>query len=190
MRVTVAIFESQCRKYRCAERKITNTSKISVKIPDQGSERIPCRSIVKTYKPDVSKSVLCGLNFLPPLVGATEGVHGGICPSKYFLPPPKKKIISNVLKLDFQHKNGKLLFVLPQKNVFSPPPPSPNLYRPKHAGQVIYANVKTETDLKIIRDKGKEDRGHSQQIKLNNFTVSFTEKRKEILNRISTATEA
>ena len=62
-----------------------------------------------------------------------------------------------------------------------------SLYR--HAGQLVYENVKTETDLKI-QDEGKEDHGHSQQIKLNNFAVSLWDKRKEILYPISTATEA
>ena len=59
----------------------------------------------------------------------------------------------------------------------------------KHAGQLVYENVKTERDLKI-RDEGKEDHDHSQQIKLNNFAVSLWNKRKEILYPISTATEA
>ena len=40
-----------------------------------------------------------------------------------------------------------------------------------------------------MKDKGKEDKGHSQQIKLNNFTVSLGNKRKKVLNPISTATE-
>ena len=45
-----------------------------------------------------------------------------------------------------------------------------------------------ETDLKKW-DEGKEDHGHSQQIKLNNFTVSLgTRERKSY--PISTATEA
>ena len=56
-------------------------------------------------------------------------------------------------------------------------------------GQLVYENVKTETDLKIP-DEGKKDHGHSQQIKLNNFAVSLWDKRKEILYPISTATEA
>ena len=59
----------------------------------------------------------------------------------------------------------------------------------KHAGQLVYENVKTERDLKI-GDEGKEDHDHSQQIKLNNFVVSLWNKRKEILYPISTATEA
>ena len=59
----------------------------------------------------------------------------------------------------------------------------------KHAGQLVYENVKTERDLKI-RDEGKEDHDHSQQIKLNNFAVSLWNKRKEMLYPISTATEA
>ena len=58
-----------------------------------------------------------------------------------------------------------------------------------HAGELVYENVKTETDLKI-RDEGKEDHCHSQQIKLNNFAVSLWDKRKEILYQISIATEA
>ena len=33
-----------------------------------------------------------------------------------------------------------------------------------------------------IRDEGKEDHGHSQQIKLNDFNVSLWDKRKKILN--------
>ena len=54
---------------------------------------------------------------------------------------------------------------------------------------MVYRNVKRErhTDLKI-RDKGKEDHGHSQQIKLNNFNVSLWDKREEILYPISTTT--
>ena len=59
----------------------------------------------------------------------------------------------------------------------------------KHAGELIYENVKTDTDLKI-RDEGKEDHCHSQQIKLNNFGVSLWDKGKEILYPISTATAA
>ena len=58
----------------------------------------------------------------------------------------------------------------------------------KHAGQLVYENVKTKTDLKR-RDKGKEDHRHSQQIKLSNFNVSLCDKRKEILYPISTANE-
>ena len=45
-----------------------------------------------------------------------------------------------------------------------------------------------ETDLKS-RDEGKEDHGLSQQIKLNNFTVSLWDKRKEVLYPISIAME-
>ena len=60
----------------------------------------------------------------------------------------------------------------------------------KHAGQLVYGNVKrereTETDLNL-QDEGKEDHGHSQQIKLNNFNISLWDKRKEILYPISTA---
>ena len=42
----------------------------------------------------------------------------------------------------------------------------------KHAGQLVYGNIKTaKQDLKIW-DEGKEDNGHSQQIKLNNFKGS------------------
>ena len=41
----------------------------------------------------------------------------------------------------------------------------------KHAGRVVYENNERGTDLKL-RDEGKEDHGHSQQIKFNNFTVS------------------
>ena len=44
----------------------------------------------------------------------------------------------------------------------------------------VYENKEKETDLKS-RDKGKEDRSHSQQIKLNNFNVSFLDERKEVL---------
>ena len=62
----------------------------------------------------------------------------------------------------------------------------PRKYK-KHAGQLVYEKVKKETDLKIW-DEGKEDHDHSQQIKLNNFTVSLWDKRKEILYPISTAT--
>ena len=40
------------------------------------------------------------------------------------------------------------------------------------------------------REKGKEDHGHSQQIKLNNFTFSLWDKRKEVLYPISIAMEA
>ena len=46
-----------------------------------------------------------------------------------------------------------------------------------------------ETDLKT-RDEGKEDHGHSQQIKLNNFNISLWDKRKEILYPISIVTKA
>ena len=53
----------------------------------------------------------------------------------------------------------------------------------------LWKHNKTETDLKI-KDEGKEDQGNSQKIKLNNFTVTLWDKRKEILNPISTATEA
>ena len=42
----------------------------------------------------------------------------------------------------------------------------------KHAGWVVFENKEEETDLKSS-DKGKEDHNHSQQIKLNNFTVSL-----------------
>ena len=38
--------------------------------------------------------------------------------------------------------------------------------------------------------EGKEDHGHSQQIKLNNFNISLWDKRKEILYPISIATKA
>ena len=41
-------------------------------------------------------------------------------------------------------------------------------------------------DLKS-RNKGKEEHRHSQQIKLNNFTVSFLDMRKEVLHPISIA---
>ena len=46
-----------------------------------------------------------------------------------------------------------------------------------------------DTDLKTW-DEGKEDHGHSQQIKLNNFNISLWDKRKEILYPISIATKA
>ena len=46
-----------------------------------------------------------------------------------------------------------------------------------------------DTDLKTW-DEGKEDHGHSQQIKLNNFDISLWDKRKEILYPISIATKA
>ena len=61
----------------------------------------------------------------------------------------------------------------------------------KHAGKLVYGNVtrKRETDLKIWNE-GKEDQGHSQQIKLNNFNISLWDKRKEILYPISTTTVA
>ena len=49
----------------------------------------------------------------------------------------------------------------------------------KHAGQLVYGKER-EADLKI-RDEGKEDHSHSQQIKLNNFNVSLWDKRKEIV---------
>ena len=42
----------------------------------------------------------------------------------------------------------------------------------KHAGRVVYENKERETDLNS-RDERKEDHGHFQQIKLNNFTVSL-----------------
>ena len=41
-----------------------------------------------------------------------------------------------------------------------------------------------------VKDKGKEDHSHSQQIKLNNFTVSLWDIRKEVLYPISIAFEA
>ena len=60
----------------------------------------------------------------------------------------------------------------------------------KHGGQLVYGNVKGETDLKVW-DEGKKDHGHSQQIKLNKFIISLWDKRKEILYPISSiATEA
>ena len=61
----------------------------------------------------------------------------------------------------------------------------------KHAGQLVYEDIKKKkkTDLKTS-DEGKEDYGHSQQIKLNNFTVSLWDKRKEILYPILDAIEA
>ena len=46
-----------------------------------------------------------------------------------------------------------------------------------------------ETDLKS-KDEGKEDHGHSQQIKLGNFTVNLWYKRKKVLYPISIAMEA
>ena len=49
--------------------------------------------------------------------------------------------------------------------------------------------IKRETDLKS-RDEGKEDHSHSQQIKLNNFTVSLWDMRREVLYPISIAMKA
>ena len=46
-----------------------------------------------------------------------------------------------------------------------------------------------ETDLKTWY-AGKEDHGHSQQIKLNNSNIILWDKRKEILYPISIATKA
>ena len=46
----------------------------------------------------------------------------------------------------------------------------------KHAARVVYENKERETDLKS-RDEVTEDHSHSQQIKLNNFTVSLWDKR-------------
>ena len=59
----------------------------------------------------------------------------------------------------------------------------------KQAGQVIYENMKREKQIRQIKDEGRDDHGHSQQIKLNNFTVSLWDKRNEIPHLISTATE-
>ena len=47
----------------------------------------------------------------------------------------------------------------------------------------------TEASLKIGDEEKEEDNGYSQQIKLNNFTVSLWDKRKGIFHPISTATE-
>ena len=43
-------------------------------------------------------------------------------------------------------------------------------------------NKEEETDLKP-RDKGKEDHSHFQPIKLNNFTVSHWDTRKELFKQ-------
>ena len=58
----------------------------------------------------------------------------------------------------------------------------------KRYGQVVYGNISREEY--IWRDVRKEDDSHSQQIKLNNFDVSLCAKRKEVLNPVSTVTEA
>ena len=49
----------------------------------------------------------------------------------------------------------------------------------KHASRLVYENKDRKTDLKS-RDEGKRDDGHSQQIKLNNSTVSLWDKRKDV----------
>ena len=49
--------------------------------------------------------------------------------------------------------------------------------------------VLRKKDLKM-RDKEKEDQGHSQQIKTNNYTFNFSDKKKGALNSILTAAEA
>ena len=54
---------------------------------------------------------------------------------------------------------------------------------------MVYGNKETETDLKS-KYEGKEDPGHSQQIKVNSFTVSLLDKRREVLYPISIAMEA
>ena len=41
---------------------------------------------------------------------------------------------------------------------------------------MVYENKETESDLKP-RDEGKENYDHSQQIKLNNLTVSLWDKK-------------
>ena len=45
--------------------------------------------------------------------------------------------------------------------------------------------IKRERNRFEHRDRGKEDHGHSQQIKLNNFNISLCDKRKEFLYPIS-----
>ena len=54
---------------------------------------------------------------------------------------------------------------------------------------MVFENREEEKDLKS-RNKGKEDHSHSQQIKLNNFTISLLDMRKEVLYPISIAIEA
>ena len=70
-------------------------------------------------------------------------------------------------------------------------PDSNNMLKPRYksyAGQVVYENKENKFEFK--RWKKKEDHGHSQQIKLYNFTVSLWDKRKEVLYLISFAMEA
>ena len=59
----------------------------------------------------------------------------------------------------------------------------------KHAGQLVYENVKRETDLIEDMRRRKRRPRPLPTIKLNNFTVSLWDKRKEILYPTSTATE-
>ena len=53
---------------------------------------------------------------------------------------------------------------------------------------MILVNKEEETDLKS-KDEGKEDHNHSQQMKLNTFTVSFWDMRKDVIYPISIEVE-
>ena len=50
--------------------------------------------------------------------------------------------------------------------------------------------IKRERNKFEDRNKGKEDHGNSQQIKLNNFNIRIWDKRKEFLYPISIAMKA
>ena len=54
----------------------------------------------------------------------------------------------------------------------------------------LWKSKERETQILKTWDEGKEDHGHSQQIKLNTFNISLWDKRKEILYPISITTKA
>ena len=72
-------------------------------------------------------------------------------------------------------------------------PDSNNMLKPGYKSLRMLAKwsmkIKRENKLEFLEMKKKEDHGHSQQIKLYNFTVSLFDKRK-VLYLISIAIEA